>query len=70
MGQGNPEQSAEVFEQARIACYSSLGGTLEAIPCKSLILFTFNPLRDATIYGNIYSNLQYLGEFLRGFFLF
>ena len=48
MGQANPEQSAEVFEQARIACYSSLGGTLEAMPCKSLNLFTFNPLRDAT----------------------
>ena len=48
MGDANPEQGAEVFEQARIACYSSLGGTLEAIDCKLLILFTFNPVTPAT----------------------
>ena len=48
MGDANPEQGAEVFEQASYACYSSLGGTFEAPPFKSLILFTFNPLRDAT----------------------
>ena len=28
MGDANPEQGAEVFEQARIACYSSLGNTI------------------------------------------
>ena len=54
MGEANPEHGAEVFEQARIAFYSSLRGTFEALPCKSLILFIFNPLRDATTYGNEY----------------
>ena len=34
MGQTNPEQGAEVFEEASDACYSSLGGTLKVITCK------------------------------------
>ena len=44
VGRCKPEQSAEVFEQACIACYSSLRGIMEKMGSKILILFTFGIL--------------------------